>query len=105
MGNLFPFMDRKKGSWRAPVNDSGELVGYNDLARVSFGIRTVHYLVRETIQNSLDARREDAEGAVLVSFQSFDIPREKFPGREDFQNILERLFPQQPGGQEVPRGF
>ncbi len=92
MEKLFPFMDRKKGSWRAPVNDSGELVGYNDLARVSFGIRTVHYLVRETIQNSLDARREDAEGAVLVSFQSFDIPRERFPGREDFQNILERCF-------------
>ena len=85
-------MDRKKGGWRAPANDSGELVGYNDLARVSFGIRTVHYLVRETIQNSLDARREDAEGAVLVSFQSFSIPREKFPGREDFQNILERCF-------------
>lgn len=92
MEKLFPFMDRKKGGWRAPANDSGELVGYNDLARVSFGIRTVHYLVRETIQNSLDARRDDAEGAVLVSFQSFDIPRERFPGREDFQNILERCF-------------
>ena len=74
-------MDRKKGSWRAPANDSGELVGYNDLARVSFGIRTVHYLVRETIQNSLDARRDDAEGAVIVSFQSFDIPRESAPRR------------------------
>ena len=85
-------MDRKKGGWRAPANDSGELVGYNDLARVSFGIRTVHYLVRETIQNSLDARRDDAEGAVLVSFQAFDIPREKFPGREEFQDILERCF-------------
>ena len=89
---MFPFMDRKKGGWRAPANDSGELVGYNDLARVSFGIRTVHYLVRETIQNSLDARRDDAEGAVLVSFQAFDIPREKFPGREEFQDILERCF-------------
>lgn len=92
MEKLFPFMDRKKGGWRAPANDSGELVGYNDLARVSFGIRTVHYLVRETIQNSLDARRDDAEGAVLVSFQAFDIPREKFPGRDDFQGILERCF-------------
>ena len=93
MEKLFPFIkDRKKGGWRAPMNDSGELVGYNDLARVSFGIRTVHYLVRETIQNSLDARRDDAEGAVIVSFQMFDIPREKFPGREDFQNILERCF-------------
>lgn len=92
MEKLFPFMDRKKGGWRAPANDSGELVGYNDLARVSFGIRTVHYLVRETIQNSLDARRDDAEGAVLVSFQAFDIPREKFPGRDDFQEILERCF-------------
>ena len=92
MEKLFPFMDRKKGGWRAPLNDSGELVGYNDLARVSFGIRTVHYLVRETIQNSLDARRDDAEGAVIVSFQSFDIPRERFPGREDFQNILQQCF-------------
>lgn len=87
---MFSFMDRKKGEWRAPLNDSGELVGINDLARVSFGIRTIHYLVRETVQNSLDARREDAEGPVIVAFHAFDIPQERFPGREQFREILKR---------------
>ena len=82
-----------KASWHFAPTGGGIIHGYNNAGTEHFKQDPIGKLVRETIQNSLDAH-EDGLGAVGVDIQRCDIARENI-GAESLklhlQRALERL--------------
>ena len=72
-------MDNEIG-WKFPLNDGGESDGYNDSGIAHFKGSPQSSLVRETIQNSLDAPKT-LEDLVHVSFEILDF-NPKIHGRD-----------------------
>ena len=60
--------------WDFPPNQNGAQYGFRDAAASHFKADPISYLVRETIQNSLDAKVQDLYEPVLVRFESVEIP-------------------------------
>lgn len=84
----------EKGSWCAPSTYQGTYNGFNDSGIATFTTDNTGYvnsLVRETIQNSLDAVL-DKKKPVKVYFKLFDMPVEKFPGKDQFVRMLEECL-------------
>lgn len=84
----------EKGSWCAPSTYQGTYNGFNDSGIATFTTDNtghVNSLVRETIQNSLDAVL-DKKKPVKVCFKLFDMPAEKFPGKNQFVRMLEECL-------------
>ncbi len=75
--------------WRFPLNGGGTDDGFNNASIDTFKGHRVFSLVRETIQNSLDART-DASQPVLVAFTDNDVPLGSFQGVSRLLPWLER---------------
>lgn len=61
-------MGKKQSSWHFPKNGGGSAAGFNDSSIDHFKGRRLSSLVRETIQNSIDARKTTS-APVVVDFQ------------------------------------
>lgn len=71
-----------KAAWRFPDNQNGEIKGFNDAGVSTFDGNTLRSMVRESIQNSLDASRSDSP-FVRVEFELFNISPDEIPGKKD----------------------
>lgn len=65
--------------WVFPPNNGGEVAGFNNAAINHFDGRKLFSVIRETIQNSMDARLDKTK-PVVVSFTLADIQKSKAKG-------------------------
>lgn len=73
--------------WKFPPTNGGAGDGFNDSGIAYFKGSPISSLARETIQNSLDARKSPAE-PVHVSFELFNLGREVEFGREELSRAI-----------------
>ena len=59
---------RGESRWRFPDNHHGEIQGFNNAGVRTFDANTVSSVVRESIQNSLDAAKSSVDITSPVSF-------------------------------------
>ena len=78
-----------KMTWQFPPNDAGEIEGPNDPGISHFTDHRDTNLIRESIQNSLDARAGNEP--VRVEFSLEDLPVSDFEGNQ-LRNILDRAI-------------
>lgn len=76
--------------WIFPPNNYGAISGIGDAGIATFANTMYESLVREAIQNSLDARAEDAIGPVEVEFCQDKIDIARLPGKESLVDALSR---------------
>lgn len=74
-----------KGKWIFPSTNGGEKQGLNNTGIEQFKDNPIRSLAREICQNSLDAAENYP---VIVEFNTFSLPRSKFPCCEEFSEIL-----------------
>jgi hypothetical protein len=77
--------------WRFISNQHSTINGINDAGIETFTANIVHSLVRETIQNSLDAQL-DSTKPVIVEFNQFLLEYNKFPDYMNFKRIINKCF-------------
>ena len=65
--------------WKFPLNNGGENKGFNDAALDTFKGQRLSSMVREVIQNSLDAPKVDENEPISVTFKIHEIPRDEAP--------------------------
>ncbi len=75
--------------WHFPSTDGGEHDGINDPLRETFEGDHERYIARESIQNSLDARK-DLSRPVLVKFERIEMAVSDIPGLKDLKVKLEQ---------------
>jgi hypothetical protein len=75
--------------WHFPTADFGETDGLNDPLREYFEGDHERYIARESIQNSLDARK-DFNLPVKVRFELFHLQTENIPGLSQLTDIMKR---------------
>jgi len=73
---------QNEASWRFPDNQNGEIKGFNDAGVSTFDGNTLRSMVRESIQNSLDASKPSSL-SVKVEFELFSIKPSDIPGKQD----------------------
>lgn len=78
--------------WRFVSNQNTEITGINDAGIETFSTAVLYSLVRESIQNSLDAQKKPICGPVHVEFSSFTISPEAFPDYAAFRAVLEKCL-------------
>jgi len=76
-------------TWHFPSTDNGDEDGINDPLRETFEGDHERYVARESIQNSIDARR-DYNNPVKVRFERFMIPVTDIPGIIELKDVLHR---------------
>ncbi|MGI9296882.1 MAG: hypothetical protein ACR2QC_03165 [Gammaproteobacteria bacterium] len=81
-------MARGNLQWMFPPNHGGKDDGFNDSGLAHFSGAKFASLVREIIQNSLDAREMPLGEAVRVVFEVKEIPSDDFPGRAELRKIF-----------------
>ena len=74
--------------WIFPPNNGGEIAGFNNPSIDTFNGRKLFSVVRETIQNSMDARL-DFKKPVLVSFTLGEVSRDDAIGIVDLVPFFE----------------
>ena len=79
----------KKQCWHFPNNGGGLAAGFNDSSMDTFKGHRLSALVREIIQNSLDAR-ENKEDPVVINFQISSIKSADLPEINDLLIHLEK---------------
>lgn len=67
-------------------------MGVNDAGIETFSADALSSLVRESIQNSLDAKIDGMDEPVIVDFSMFNISQSEFPDGEAFQIILSKCL-------------
>jgi hypothetical protein len=75
--------------WHFPSTDSGDEDGINDPLRETFEGDHERYIARESIQNSLDARKDKTK-PVLVKFERYNLPVSQVPGLSELKETLKR---------------
>lgn len=75
--------------WHFPSTDNGDEDGINDSLREMFEGNHEWYVARESIQNSIDARK-DKNSPVKVRFERKDLPVQQLPGYSELVDILMR---------------
>ncbi|MGY3380883.1 hypothetical protein ACVWYS_002840 [Arthrobacter sp. TE12231] len=78
-------------SWYFPTTGGGDEDGINDPLRETFEGQHEHYIARESIQNSLDARLDDST-PVRVSFDLMDVDKADIPKLDQLQVIMTRAY-------------
>ncbi len=73
--------------WRFASNGNAGYTGINDSGIETFSAKIVHSLVRETIQNALDARKDESK-PVVVEFKEFNMDVADFPGYDSFSESI-----------------
>jgi len=81
-------MKLNKVGWGFPIDEAKEIEGINEGDIENFLNNPLLSIAKESAQNSLDARRDEKKPVVL-EFQSFYIPKEDFPDRQNFDKILD----------------
>lgn len=76
--------------WQFPPNGGGSTQGFNDSAIDTFAGRRLSAMVREIIQNSLDAADPEADGPVTVEFSLEHLPSQQLPNLDELSNHIER---------------
>lgn len=72
--------------WRFPKGEWGEIKGINDAGVETFNSNSLRALVRESLQNSLDASKG---GRVTVDFEEFTVPFDAIPDSSGLYKALE----------------
>lgn len=82
---LFDYSIERTGSpiWRFPSNQNGEIKGFNDAGVSTFDGNTIHSMVRESVQNSLDAALKPGIIPVRIEFELFNLPPSHMPGMQE----------------------
>jgi hypothetical protein len=76
-------------NWIFPKNDGGRDSGFHDAGVETFKGNFNHYLAREMIQNSLDARLDHGK-PVHVKFELLSLDRARIPGMDYLQETFRR---------------
>lgn len=76
--------------WRFVSNQNSTIVGINDAGIETFTANMHRSLVREIIQNSLDAALPNVNEPVEVEFILFDLSRDKLPDVDELQNVMKQ---------------
>lgn len=76
--------------WYFPSNNNASISGINDAGIATFESNVYESLVRESIQNSLDAKAANSDAPVRVEFKFLKIPKEWIPGRDSLEMALEQ---------------
>ena len=71
--------EEKTVGWKFPPNYGGEIAGVNNSAIDAFAGKRLPSVVREVIQNSLDARKDDKE-PVRICFRYDEVDKDVFDG-------------------------
>lgn len=74
--------------WRFLSNQNSTIVGINDAGIETFTANMNRSLVRETIQNSLDAAIDEGKEPVEVEFVKFELPKNNIPDIDEFQKVI-----------------
>lgn len=82
---------KKEIGWRFPKTNWGSENGKNDPGIETFRGNPYPALAREPIQNSLDAATSSKK-PVRVEFSVFKLPKDKFPGRKEYIEVLKRCM-------------
>ncbi len=75
--------------WHFPSTDGGDEDGINDPLRETFEGDHERFVARESIQNSLDARKDSSQ-PVLVRFERLNLPVSEIPGLNELKDMLQR---------------
>ena len=93
-------------NWVFPPNNGGRDDGFNDSGIAHFSGEKFASLVREIIQNSLDAREMPLDEPVCVKFEIKEIEKHEFPGRAELRKIFERCLKESRTAKDVkPQKF
>lgn len=76
--------------WRFISNQNSTIVGINDAGIETFTANMNRSLVREIIQNSLDAIVPESPGPVQVDFNLFSLKREQIPDVENLHSVIRK---------------
>lgn len=96
-----------QGKWYFPSNGYGVFNGINDPGITTFTADItghVNSLVREVIQNSLDAVKDDGK-PVVVEFNQFELSNVHFPGQARFENVLRECLEENKTESDVVKFF
>lgn len=74
--------------WEFPSNNNATIYGLNDAGVATFSSTLYESLVREAIQNSLDAKNEETDGPVEVHFTQEKIEKTALPGWESLKQAI-----------------
>ena len=75
-------------NWRFISNQNSTIVGINDAGIETFTANMNRSLIREMIQNSLDAVIPDSNGKVVVDFVCFDVPIDDIPAVDKLKDAM-----------------
>lgn len=78
--------------WRFVSNQNSTISGINDAGIETFTADMNRSLVREMIQNSLDAARSDVDEPVCVEFELIQLKRENVPDVENLQSAIKKCY-------------
>ena len=76
--------------WRFVSNQNSTLTGINDAGIETFSANMHRSLVREILQNALDAGIPGYAGPIRVEFSLFSIPTRELPGYDDFVDAIKK---------------
>lgn len=76
--------------WRFVPNQNSTIVGINDAGIETFTANMNRSLIREIIQNSLDAVIPDSQEPVQVDFELFSLRREMIPDVENLHSVIKK---------------
>lgn len=91
-------------TWKFISNQNSTIYGINDAGIETFTANVVHSLVRETIQNSLDAQVDKTQ-PVIVEFNEFLLENKEFPDYMRFEKILNKCYQSNVGELDAERFF
>lgn len=75
--------------WRFVANQNSTIYGINDAGIETFTANMDRSLVREIIQNSLDATLPGYSGPTRVEFSLFQLPTQDMPDVEHFKTVIQ----------------
>lgn len=82
----------KEQDWYFTSNGNGGMTGWNDPGIATFQKNRVESLVREVIQNSLDARMDKENLPAIIEFQDFKMTVKDFPGYTTYKECLKKCL-------------
>lgn len=78
--------------WRFVPNQNSTITGINDAGIETFTADMNRSLVRETIQNSLDAISSDSQNPVIVEFKLFEVMASSIPDVENLHSAIKKCY-------------
>jgi len=82
----------EQGKWSYPLNNDGEIKGFNDQGIEHFLGNPIESLAKEIIQNSIDAGIENENKPVKVVFKTFYLETKKILGLEKLKSFYKHAI-------------